>query len=234
MGFRPGSRAAASPTIEIRAGVLDEGTPARHIGTDVPATTLAPVGEKITRILRDTEVERATRGDHDAFAALIGPSADRLYGLACLILRDADRAEDATQEAIVRAWRELPRLRDPARFDAWLRRLVVNACYDEGRRVRRRAEVSLVNLRDHSSADPSGSMVERDRVERAFRRLPLEQRSVLALQHYVQLSHVEIAATLGLPIGTVKSRIRYGSAALRAALAADDRATTVAAGGRSA
>lgn len=180
------------------------------------------------------EVELAMRGDHDAFAALIGAATNRVYSLACLILRDTDRAEDATQEAIVRAWRELPRLRDPARFDAWLRRLVVNACYDEARQVRRRAEVSLLSAGDRSSADPYGPLVERDRVDRAFRRLPLEQRAVLALQHHFELSNVEIAATLGLPIGTVKSRIRYGLSAMRAAMAADDRATTVAADGRTA
>src|SRR4029078_1922449 len=92
------------------------------------------------------EVERAMRGDHDAFAALIGASANRMYALASLILRDTDRAQDATQEAIVRAWRELPRLRDPERFEAWLRRMTVNACYDEGRRTRRGAEGSLIPL----------------------------------------------------------------------------------------
>ena len=170
------------------------------------------------------EVEKAMRGDHDAFAAIVGAASNGIFALACLILRDQDRAEDATQEAIVRVWRELPRLRDPARFDAWLRRLVVNACYDEGRRVRRRAEVSLLTTGDRLTADTSGAMVERDWIERAFRRLPLEQRTVLALNHYMQLSHVEIAETLGLPIGTVKSRIRYGLSAMRAALAADDRA----------
>ncbi len=174
------------------------------------------------------------RGDHDAFAALIGAAANRSYALACLILRDSDRAEDATQEAIVRAWRELPRLRDAGRFDAWLRRLVVNACYDEARRVRRRAEVSLLSVGDRSGADEYGALVDRDRVDRAFRQLPLEQRAVLALQHHFEFTQVEIAATLGLPIGTVKSRIRYGLTAMRAALAADDRATTVAADGRTA
>lgn len=180
------------------------------------------------------EVERAMRGDHDAFAALIGAAANRIYALACLILRDADRAEDATQEAVVQAWRELPRLRDTARFDAWLRRLVVNACYDEARRVRRRAEVSLLIVGDRSTADSSGAMAERDRVERAFRRLPLEQRTVLVLQHHLELSHSEIASTLGLPIGTVKSRVRYASAAMRAALDADDRAVSAMTGGRTA
>ena len=162
-------------------------------------------------------------GDHDAFASLIGAATNRLYALACLILRDTDRAEDSTQEAIVRAWRELPRLRDPARFDAWLRRLVVTACYDEGRKVRRRAEVSLLGAVGHSGADPLSAMVERERLERAYRRLPIDQRTVLALQYHFALSHVEIAATLDVPIGTVKSRIRYAVAAMRAALDADDR-----------
>src|SRR6476659_378324 len=101
------------------------------------------------------DVRQAMRGDHDAYAALIGAASTRLYALACLILRDADRAEDATQEAFVRAWRELPRLRDVDRFDAWLRRLVVNACYDESRRTTRRAEVGLFGLGERSVVDIS-------------------------------------------------------------------------------
>src|SRR6476660_1825499 len=169
------------------------------------------------------DVLLAMRGDHDAFAALIGAASNRLYALACLILRDPDRAEDATQEAFVRAWRELPRLRDAERFDAWLRRLVVNACYDEARRLHRRAEVSLAFMPERSIVDSASATAETDRVERAFRRLPLDQRTVLLLQHYLDLSHVEIAETLGIPLGTVKSRLRYGVAALRAELDADDR-----------
>ena len=180
------------------------------------------------------EVTRAMLGDHDAFAALIDAAANRLYALACLILRDPGRAEDATQEAFVRAWRELPRLRDVDRFDAWLRRLVVNACYDEGRRVHRRAEVSLLRVGDRSQADSSSAVDDSDRVERAFRRLPLDQRTVLALQHHFELSHSEIAATLGIPLGTVKSRVRYGVTAMRAALEADDRDMTASPRGRTA
>ncbi len=168
-------------------------------------------------------VRRAMHGDHDAFAALIGHAANRLYQLACLILRDSDRAEDAAQEAVVRAWRELPRLRDPDKFDAWLRKLTVNACFDEARRIHRRAEVSLIRLAERTTADPSGAYVEHDRVDRAFRRLPIDQRTVLVLQHHFDLSHTEIADTLGIPLGTVKARIRYGSTALRASLDADDR-----------
>lgn len=180
------------------------------------------------------EVERAMRGDHDAFAVLIGASANRLFALASLILRDTDRAQDATQEAIVHAWQQLPRLRDSDRFDAWLRRMVVNACYDEGRRVRRRAEVSLVHLADHQVGDHVSGLAEKDRIERAFRRLPLDQRAALALQHRFGMTHPEIADTLGIPIGTVKSRLRYGTAAMRAALEADDRVPSATATGRSA
>jgi RNA polymerase sigma-70 factor (ECF subfamily) len=179
-------------------------------------------------------VTRAMHGDHDAFAALVGLATNRLYSLACLILRDSDRAEDAAQEAIVRAWRELPRLRDPEKFDAWLRKLTVNACFDEARRIHRRAEVSLIRMGERMTPDPSGDFVEHDRVDRAFRRLPFDQRTVLVLQHHFDLSHGEIADTLGIPIGTVKSRIRYGSAALRASLDADDRTTLAASGGTSA
>jgi len=180
------------------------------------------------------DVLQAMRGDHDAFAALVTAATARLYALACLILRDSDRAEDATQEAFVRAWREIPRLRDAERFDAWLRRLVVNACYDEARRVTRRAEVSLFSVGERSVGDTSAAMAQSDRVERAFRQLPLDQRTVLVLQHYEELSHTEIAETLGIPIGTVKSRVRYGVAAMRAALDADDRSVTTTAGRRSA
>jgi RNA polymerase sigma-70 factor (ECF subfamily) len=177
-------------------------------------------------------VTRAMHGDHDAFAALIGLTANRLYAMACLILRDSDRAEDAAQEAVVRAWRELPRLRDPLKFDAWLRKLTVNACFDEARRVTRRAEVSLVRLAERTTADHAGAYAEHDRVDGAFRRLPFDQRTVLVLQHQFDLSHTEIAETLGIPLGTVKARIRYGVAALRASLEADDRPSALASDGR--
>ena len=189
------------------------------------------------------DVARAMGGDHDAFAALVGAATGRLYALASLILRDSGRAEDATQEAFVTAWRELPRLRDVDRFDAWLRRLLVNACYDEARRINRRSEVGLFSLGDRSvvdispnrdSRDMSSNLAQTDRIERAFRQLPFEQRTVLVLQHYFDLSHAEIAETVGIPLATVKSRVRYGIAAMRAALDSDDRTNTTAAERRSA
>lgn len=170
-----------------------------------------------------SDVERAMAGDHDAFAALAAANVDRMYGLARLILRDVDRAEDATQEALVRMWRELPRLRDADAFRPWVRRLLVNACHDEGRRIRRRAEVVMLAEYDPSVSDESGEVVDRDQLDRGFRRLPLEQRIVVVLSHLEGLTHAEIAATLDLPLGTVKSRLRYAMAALRAALEADDR-----------
>jgi RNA polymerase sigma-70 factor (ECF subfamily) len=170
-----------------------------------------------------SDVTRAMAGDHDAFAALANANVDRMYSLARAIIRGADRAQDATQEALVRAWQELPRLRDPSRFQAWLRRLLVNACYDEGRRIRSRAEVALLSDYHPAIADGSATVIDRDRLDRAFRRLPLEQRVVTVLNHVEGLSHEEIASTLGLPLGTVKSRARYALAGLRSALEADER-----------
>jgi RNA polymerase sigma-70 factor (ECF subfamily) len=163
-------------------------------------------------------------GDHDAFAALANANVDRMYALARVIVRDVDRAEDATQDALIRAWRELPRLRDPSKFQGWLRRLLVNACYDEGRRIRSRHEVVLLADHHPTVVDDSSGVIDRDRLDRAFRRLPLEQRVVTVLSHVEGLTHEEIAETLGLPLGTVKSRVRYGLAGLRSALEADDRA----------
>lgn len=180
------------------------------------------------------DVELAMRGDHDAYAALAAASADRLFSLARMILRDADLAEDATQEALVKAWRELPRLRDPDRFDAWLRRLLVNACYDETRRITRRAEVRSIPLAHPIVDGPAGRLADRDRIDRGLRRIPVEQRAVLVLHHQLGLTHAEIAETLGVPLGTVKSRLRYGLESMRAAIDADDRSPSVVAEGRTA
>jgi len=168
-------------------------------------------------------VERAMRGDAEAFGVLIRGASGRMYAIASLMLRDGDRAEDAVQEAIIRAWRDLPRLRDPERFDAWLHRLVVNASYDEARRHKRRAQVSLDAAVEVVHADETRHVVERQRIEHAFRRLPMDQRAVLVLHNHLQMTHSEIAEALDLPIGTVKSRIGRGLDALRASLAADDR-----------
>lgn len=168
-------------------------------------------------------VEAARSGDHEAFEVLATAAADRLYRIATLILRDRQRAEDAVQEALVHAWRELPRLRDLDRFDAWLHRLIVNACADEGRYQRRwSTEVRMVRS-EPTTEDGAAALADRDQLERGFRRLKPEQRAVVVLHFYVGLPIPEIAETLGLPSGTVKSRLHYATVALRAALEADAR-----------
>ncbi|HEX5148765.1 MAG TPA: sigma-70 family RNA polymerase sigma factor [Candidatus Limnocylindrales bacterium] len=169
-------------------------------------------------------VQAARTGDHAAFEVLAVAAGDRLFGIAFLLLRDRQRAEDAVQEALVHAWRELPGLRDPDRFDAWLRRLLINACADEGRYQRRwAAEVRLIRP-ESSTEDGVASVADRDQLERGFRRLKPEHRVVVVLHFYIGLPVPEIAETLGIPPGTVKSRLHYATAGLRAALEADARA----------
>ncbi len=176
-------------------------------------------------------VVRAQGGDHDAFAALAADSLDRLDGTARLVLRDPDRAKDAVQEALVHAWRQLPSLRDPERFDAWLYRLLLNACYDEARRGRwRRFEVSLPFVRPPAIGDDEEAIAERDEIERGFRRLAPEERAILACRYFLDLSVPQIAETLRIPEGTAKSRLNRATAALRAALAAEARGHAAAAG----
>jgi RNA polymerase sigma-70 factor (ECF subfamily) len=176
-------------------------------------------------------VERAQHGDREAFADLARAQADRLYGLAQRILRDADRAEDATQQTLEIAWRDLPRLRDPDRFGPWLNRILVNACYAESTRARRwSANVRVLTVEPAAPADDELTVDDRDQLERGFRRLSPEHRSLLALHHYLGLSLEEIADTLGIPSGTARSRLHYAHRAMRAALEADERVGAVAGG----
>lgn len=179
-------------------------------------------------------VEAAKRGDFDAFEVLAQSTGDRLYATARLILRGTDGAEDAVQEALVHAWQQLPRLKDPARFDAWLYRLLVNACADQGRRRRRWSNDVRPLGAEPRSADATGEIADRDQLERGFRRLTPEQRAVVVLHYYNGLSSAEIATTLNIPRETVKSRLRYATEAMRAALEADARLPYVASEGTSA
>jgi RNA polymerase sigma factor (sigma-70 family) len=170
-------------------------------------------------------VERARRGDHDAFSELAGAAISRLDSAAWLILRDPEQAADAVQNALVRAWRDLPTLRDPGRFDAWLHRLLVRSCIDEARRLRRhRIDVPLTALDAPANADHVSTIADRDQIERGFVRLDSEMRAVIVLHHYLDLSLPDVAVTLGVPIGTVKSRLHRAMGLLRAALDADARA----------
>ena len=169
-------------------------------------------------------VERARTGDHDAFAVLAGAAISRLDGAAWLILRDAEQAKDAVQNCLVRAWRDLPTLRDPDKFDAWLHRLLVRACIDEARRLRRhRLDVALGALDVPGPELPDTLVADRDQLERGFLRLDPEMRAVIVLHHYLDLPLPTVADSLGIPLGTAKSRLHRALGQLRAALDADTR-----------
>jgi RNA polymerase sigma-70 factor (ECF subfamily) len=169
-------------------------------------------------------VERASRGDRDAFGSLAAASIDRCYALAYRILRDPHRAQDATQQALLGAWRDLPNLRELDRFDAWLHRLVVNACYAEARGERRwAARVRVLSLDTPVDPDVARSVVARDELEAAFSGLSPEQRAVVVLHHHLGYPLTEIAAILGIPVGTARSRLHYAVRQLRTVLDAGDR-----------
>lgn len=169
------------------------------------------------------DVLRARAGDRDAFDHLATRVVDRLYRVARLILRDTERAEDAVQEALVRCWRDLPTLREPNRFEAWLNRLLMRAINDEFRaRSRARSAITLLRL-EPSTHDASEEVAVREQLDRGFRRLSVEHRSVIVLRLYLGLSLEETATTLGIPAGTAKSRLHYATAAMRDALEADAR-----------
>jgi RNA polymerase sigma-70 factor (ECF subfamily) len=168
-------------------------------------------------------VELAQRGDEGAFSQIAFQISPRLFAIAQRILRDFHRAEDATQQALVQIWRKLPKLADPDKFDAWSYRILINACYAEARRGRRNPDGLHLLEADAASGDSQLSVADRDMLERAFDRLPAEQRAVLVLQYYLDLGHPQIAEMLGIPLGTVKSRASAGRGALRAALEADAR-----------
>ena len=171
--------------------------------------------------MRDV-VERAMRGDREAFGVLVGHTSDRMYAIATRILRDTHLAEDALQSALITAWRDLPTLRDPDRFEAWVRKLVVHACYAEARRRNTwAANVRLLPVDGPAGPDEIVSVADRDTLDRAFRRLTVEQRAVFVMHHHLGLPLVEIAETLGVPTGTARSRLHYATRALRAAIDAD-------------
>jgi RNA polymerase sigma-70 factor (ECF subfamily) len=173
--------------------------------------------------VRHALVEAAKAGDHDAFEVIVTAAADHLYAIACLILRDRDQAADAFQETLVKAWRQLPQLRDNDRFEAWMRALLVSACADARRRQRRwTSDVRVIQI-EPSVDDESNHFADREVLERAFRRLTPDQRAVVVLHFYADLSLSEIATAIGIPPGTAKSRLYYATAALRAAIDADDR-----------
>lgn len=167
-------------------------------------------------------VERARKGDHAAFASLVRACGSMLYGIARRITADPAVADDAVQEALIMGWRDLPTLRDPDRFEAWLTQILVRRCYREIRRRRPRAELDDA---PPVMAHHVGRTADRDELERGFRRLTADQRAVLVLRYYAGLEPQDIAETLGIPAGTVRSRLHYALLAMRSALEADARAT---------
>lgn len=169
-------------------------------------------------------VRAAQRGDEQAFASLAVAIGDRLHAVAHRILRDIDLAEDATQQALLAIWRDLPTLRDPARFNAWSYRLLVNACYDEGRRSRAwRPNLRLLPADEPAAPDVFGRVADRDQLDRAFRRISIDHRAVVVLHHYLGMPLDEVAETVGVPAGTARSRLFHAMRGLRAALEADAR-----------
>jgi RNA polymerase sigma-70 factor (ECF subfamily) len=168
-------------------------------------------------------IERARNGDRDAFAQLAAGQIDRLNAVARLILRDADMADDAVQETMVRCWQQLPRLRDADRFGAWLNRILMRAVIDQTRRWRR-IQVAIDNIGSGpATPDTSVDVANRDELERAFRQLSISHRTVVVLHHYGGLELTEVAAALGIPAGTARSRYHYAMSSLRAALESDAR-----------
>ena len=176
----------------------------------------------------DTDlVIRAQHGDKVAYGLLAAGIADRFLAVARRILRDFDLAEDATQQALLTTWQDLPRLRDPARFEAWSYRLLVRACYAEGRKSRRWApNIRLLSVDEPMVVDGSSAVVDRDQLERAFRRLSLNHRTVVVLHHYLDLPLERVADIVGAPLGTVGSRLHYATRQLRSALIADAQPTS--------
>jgi RNA polymerase sigma-70 factor (ECF subfamily) len=178
-------------------------------------------------------VEQARQGDHDAFAELVHGSIARLDTAARLILRDPELARDAVQEGLFRAWRDLRSLRDPDRFDAWLHRLTVNACLDLARRRRRRPiEVEIVSLFTPSTPDLADAVADRALVDAVMRRLDERGRSIVVLHYFLGMPLSEVATCLGLPIGTVKSRLHRSLGEMRSEANAGLPTTPLAEGGQ--
>ena len=169
-------------------------------------------------------IVRARSGDQGAFRLIVATIARRFHGVAYAILRDRTLAEDAAQAAMVAVWRDLPRLRDPQRFDAWAHRILVNACYHEGRRARWRGiEFGEAWPKPATTDDELHAVLDRDQIEHGFRQLSVEHRAALVAHYYLDLPSDEAADMLGIPVGTFKSRLHRANEAMRAVLEAEAR-----------
>jgi RNA polymerase sigma-70 factor, ECF subfamily len=178
-------------------------------------------------------VKRAQQGDQDAFATLAGGAVARLDAAARLILRDSELARDAVQDSMVRAWRDLPGLRDPDRFTPWLHRLTVNACLDVARRRRRRSiEVELTPIDMPFVADETAGFADRELIDDALRRLEPEFRAVIVLHYFLGMPLRDVAVALRIPVGTVKSRLHRSLRSMRITLESADESPEAVPGGQ--
>ncbi len=170
-------------------------------------------------------VVRARGGDRDAFTELVARSLGRLTAVARMILRDEYAAQDAVQDACIEAWRSLPGLRDPDKFEAWMRRILVRACFQNIRRGRRvqAIEIELTPDNEPAIAGPERHLDIHDQLERSLARLSADLRAVVVLVYYLDLPYEDAAQAMGVPLGTMKSRLNRATQALRAEIEADDR-----------
>ena len=181
--------------------------------------------EELERVgLVDSTSGGTRTGAWEAFERLTAARLTRAYRLAGIVLGDPSEAQDAVHDAALQAWHHWHELRDPARFDAWFDRILVNQCRDRSRRRR----LLPVALPDPPAPDPFAGTAEHEALDQALADLPVDQRLVLALRFVEDLSVPGIAARMGLPEGTVKSRLHRGLSALRASYEAAERAAGVA------
>lgn len=179
-------------------------------------------------------IRSAASGDHEAYTSIVHAVIDQFHGIAFSVLRDTHLAEDAVQAALISVWRDLPKLRDPDRFGAWSKRILLNACYTEARRRRRFSReitedvipVETVESVISVAEDGLETVLDRDLLERGFLHLSVEQRVVMVLHFFLDLKPEQAADILGIPVGTFKSRVHRATSALRAGLDADRRAGT--------
>jgi RNA polymerase sigma-70 factor (ECF subfamily) len=169
-------------------------------------------------------VERARRGDREAYEALAREASQRLYPVAFRVVRDRDLADEALQRTLVAIWKELPKLRETDKFEAWSYRVLLRFCGDELRR-RGRSSREVGHLSPAGSApDQQAELADRDQLERAFGRLSPDHRAVIVLTYYRGMTGAEAAAALGVSPGTVASRLHYALQQMRGLLDADSRA----------
>lgn len=177
----------------------------------------------------ENTVARAQRGDLDAFSSLTATRTGSLLSAARLILRDEEAAADAVQDTLVQAWVDLKGLRDAARFDAWLHRILIRVCLRTASRRRTRyvREIRAVTEMPTETPDAQRALASRDELERGLQRLPADQRAVLVVRYYLDLPLAECAQALGIPLGTVQSRVNRALQAMRAGMEADERSATL-------